>query len=175
MASTAQGTRIRPAILEDVPLILQLIRDLAEYERDPSAAVATPELIRQHLFGESFPGRQSGPVAECLIGEVDGEAQGFALFFHNFSTWRGRPGLYLEDLFVRPAARGRGLGKALLVELAKIAVARGCARMEWAVLDWNTPAIEFYKSLGARAMDEWTIYRVEGDGIRALAKSGGRA
>ena len=169
---------IRPATPDDIPLILQLIRDLAEYERDPAAAIATPDLIRQHLFGDSLAGQHNlngaprqGPVAECLIGEVDGAAQGFALFFHNFSTWRGRPGLYLEDLFVRPAARGHGLGKALLIELAKVAHARNCARMEWAVLDWNTPAIDFYKSLGAKPMDEWTTWRVDSEGIEKLASA----
>jgi GNAT superfamily N-acetyltransferase len=168
---------IRPATPDDVGLILRLIADLAEYERDPKAAVATPELIRQHLFGDSLAGQphlngapRRGPVAECLIGEIDGAAQGFAVFFHNFSTWLGKPGLYLEDLFVRPSARGAGLGKALLIELAKIAEQRGCGRMEWAVLDWNTPAIEFYKSLGAVAMDEWTVYRVQGAAIGQLAR-----
>jgi GNAT superfamily N-acetyltransferase len=167
---------IRPATPEDVGLILQLIRDLADYERAPEAAVATPELIRTHLFGDSLAGHahvngapRRGPVAECLIGEIDGMAQGFAIWFHNYSTWLGRPGLYLEDLFVRPASRGSGLGKALLVELAKIAQARGCGRMEWSVLDWNTPAIEFYKALGARPMDEWTVYRMDGAAIAALA------
>ncbi len=171
--------RIRPATPDDVPLILQLIRDLAEYEREPMAAVATSELVRQHLFGDSLAGHahlngaaRRGPVAECLIGEIDGTPQGFAVFFHNFSTWLGRPGLYLEDLFVRPASRGCGLGKALLVELAKIAATRGCGRMEWAVLDWNTPAIDFYKALGARPMDEWTTYRMDGAAIQNLAQSG---
>ena len=163
---------VRPATPDDVPLILQLIRDLAEYERDPKAAVATRELILKHLFAQA-PGSESRgtqkPLAECLIGEIDGTAQGFAVFFHNYSTWLGRPGLYLEDLFVRPAARGSGLGKALLVELARIAAARGCGRMEWAVLDWNTPAIDFYKALGARPMDEWTTYRMDGAAIAALA------
>jgi GNAT superfamily N-acetyltransferase len=106
-----------------------------------------------------------------VIGEIDGVAQGFALFFNNFSTWKGKPGLYLEDLFVRPSARGHGLGKALLTHLAKIAVARGCARMEWAVLDWNTPAIEFYKAAGAKPMDEWTTFRLTGDGLAAAASS----
>ena len=168
---------IRPATPDDVDLIIELIGDLAEYERAPAAAVATPELIRRHLFGDSLEGHahlngvpRRGPVAECLIGEIDGTAQGFAVFFHNFSTWLGRPGLHLEDLFVRPPARGAGLGKALLVELAKIAADRGCGRMEWAVLDWNTPAIEFYKALGAKSMDEWTVYRVQGAAIGALAR-----
>lgn len=167
--------RVRPATPEDVGLILELIRDLAEYERDPAAAVATPELVRTHLFGDSLAGQphlngasRRGPVAECLIGEINGVAQGFAVWFHNYSTWLGRPGLYLEDLFVRPAARGSGLGKALLVELAKIAAARGCGRMEWSVLDWNTPAINFYKALGAKPMDEWTVYRMDSAAIAAL-------
>jgi len=170
---------IRPATPADIPLILDLIRDLAEYERAPDAAVATPELVRAHLFGDSLEGHahlngaaRRGPVAECLIGEIDGVSQGFAVFFHNYSTWLGRPGLYLEDLFVRPTARGAGLGKRLLVELAKIAMARGCGRMEWSVLDWNMPAIEFYKALGAKPMDEWTVYRVEGEAIERLARDG---
>lgn len=167
--------QIRPATPDDIGLIRQLIRDLAEYERDPAAAVATPELVRAHLFGDSLAGHphingaaRRGPVAECLIGEIDGVAQGFAVWFHNYSTWLGKPGLYLEDLFVRPASRGSGLGKALLVELAKIAQARGCGRMEWSVLDWNTPAIEFYKALGAKPMGEWTVYRMDGAAIAAL-------
>jgi GNAT superfamily N-acetyltransferase len=166
---------IRSATPEDIPLIVSLIRELAVYERAPDQAVATPELIRQHLFGDSLAGHphvngapRRGPVAECLIGEIEGKPEGLALFFHNFSTWLARPGLYLEDLFVRPAARGRGLGKALLIELAKIAAARNCGRMEWAVLDWNTPAIDFYKSLGAVAMDEWTVYRMDQAAIRRL-------
>ena len=166
---------IRTATPDDIGLILQLIADLADYERAPEAAVATPDLIRRHLFGDSLEGQphlngapRRGPVAECLIGESDGVAQGFAVFFHNFSTWIGKPGLYLEDLFVRPAARGSGLGKALLVELAKIAHARGCGRMEWSVLDWNTPAIDFYKALGAKSMDEWTVYRMDERAIATL-------
>jgi GNAT superfamily N-acetyltransferase len=109
------------------------------------------------------------PYAEVLIGEIDGAPQGFALFFHNFSTFEGRPGIYLEDLFVRPDARGSGLGKALLAYLAKLAVDRGCARLEWSVLDWNEPSIGFYKSLGARAMDKWTVFRMDGDALKRLA------
>lgn len=159
---------IRPATRDDVPLILALIRELADYEKAPQDARATPADIERHLFGEGF-GR--GPVAECLIGLIDGVPQGFALFFSNFSTWIGRSGIYLEDLFVRPAARGSGLGKALLREIARVALARDCGRMEWSVLDWNTPAIGFYKSLGAVAMDEWTVYRMTGDAIRKLAES----
>ena len=170
---------IRTATPDDIGLILQLIADLANYERAPEAAVATPDLIRRHLFGDSLEGQahlsgtpRRGPVAECLIGEIDGVAQGFAVFFHNFSTWIGKPGLYLEDLFVRPAARGSGLGKALLVELAKIAHARGCGRMEWSVLDWNEPSIKFYKRLGATPMDEWTTFRLTGNALANLANEG---
>jgi GNAT superfamily N-acetyltransferase len=153
---------IRPATRADLPLILRLIKDLAEYERDPGAVVATEALLERHLFGDA-------PVAFCVIGELDGQPQGFALYFFNFSTWLGRPGLYLEDLFVRPAARGRGLGKALLLHLARIARERGCGRMEWAVLDWNKPAIEFYEAMGARPLSEWTIYRLTGDTLRNAA------
>ncbi len=159
---------LRPATPADLPLILQLIRELAEYEREPNAVEATEAMLHQHLFGHTIPGR--GPVAECVIGEIDSVSQGFALFFHNFSTWKGKPGLYLEDLFVRPSARGHGLGKALLTHLAKIAVTRGCARMEWAVLDWNTPAIEFYKAAGAKPMDEWTTFRLTGEALVSLAR-----
>ncbi len=157
---------LRVATRDDVPLILSLIRELAEYERDPKAVVATEEMLRRNLFGEGY-GR--GATAECVIGEVDGEPQGFALFFHNFSTWMGRPGLYLEDLFVRPAARRHGLGRALLRHLARIALERGCARMEWAVLDWNEPAMAFYRSLGATPMDEWTTWRLTGKALEDLA------
>ncbi len=149
---------IRPATPADVPLILTLIRELAEYEREPGAVVATEGQLRDHLFGAS-------PYAQCVMGEVDGVVQGFALYFHNFSTWRGRPGLYLEDLFVRPPARGAGLGKALFRHLARLAVERGCARMEWAVLDWNEPAIGFYKRMGATALAEWTVWRLTGEAL----------
>lgn len=156
---------IRPATPDDLSLILKLIRDLAEYEREPQAVVATPDLLRQNLFGT--PGRP--PVATCLIGELDGRAEGFAIYFFNFSTWLGRPGVYLEDLFVRPAARRAGLGKALLTRIAAIARDRGCGRMEWAVLDWNEPAIGFYKSLGAVPMSEWTVYRLTGEALSRIA------
>lgn len=169
MTSTpSHSLTIRPATRDDVPLILSLIRELAEYEKAPQDTKATPADIEQNLFGEGF-GR--GPVAECLIGLIDDVPQGFAIFFPNFSTWVGRSGIYLEDLFVRPAARGSGLGKALLREIARIAVARNCGRVEWSVLDWNTPAIGFYKSLGAVAMDEWTVYRMTGDAVKRLAQS----
>ena len=153
---------IRPATVDDVPLIRQLIAELAVYERLADAAVATDEGLREQLFGTQ-------PAAEVLIGEIDGEAAGFALFFHNFSTFLGKRGLYLEDVFVRPQHRGAGLGKHLMAALARIAVQRDCGRFEWSVLDWNAPAIGFYRTLGAVGMDEWTVQRLEGDALRALA------
>ncbi|MBL8765132.1 MAG: GNAT family N-acetyltransferase [Phycisphaerae bacterium] len=165
-----ESIRVRPATERDVPLILALIRELAEYERAPNDVVATEDALRCHLFGPwDATNARPGPAAECLIGECDGRAEGFALYFSNFSTWMGRPGLYLEDLFVRPSARGRGLGRALLRRLARVAVERGCGRMEWAVLDWNQPAIGFYRALGATPMDEWTVFRLTGPALRALA------
>jgi GNAT superfamily N-acetyltransferase len=155
---------IRPAHVEDVPVILELIRDLATYERAPDEVTATEEQLVDVLFGKR-------PAAEVLLA-FDGKSPvGFAVFFYNFSTWLGRPGLYLEDLFVKPEKRGKGYGRALLVDLAKIARDRGCGRMEWAVLDWNQPAIKFYRALGARPMDEWTVFRLTRDGIAMLAKS----
>lgn len=153
---------IRPATPADISLIGQFIRDLAEYEKLAHEVRFDEAVMAQKLFGPR-------PFAEVLIGEIDGTPQGFALFFHNFSTFEGRPGIYLEDLFVRPDARGSGLGKALLAKLAALAVERDCARLEWSVLDWNTPAIDFYKALGARPMDEWTVYRVDGDALTGLA------
>ena len=155
---------IRPATVADVPIILELIRALATYERAPNEVTATEENLVEVLFGER-------PAAEVLLAFENETAVGFAVFFHNFSTWLGRPGLYLEDLFVRPEDRGKGYGRALLIQLAKIARDRGCGRMEWAVLDWNKPAIEFYRKLGAKPNDEWTIYRLTTDGIGALAES----
>lgn len=155
---------IRPARVEDVPVILQLIRDLATYERAPHEVTATEEQLVDVLFGER-------PAAEVLLAFERQSPVGFALFFHNFSTWLGRPGLYLEDLFVKPEKRGKGYGRALLVELAKIARERECGRMEWAVLDWNEPAIKFYHALGAKPMDEWTVFRLTRDGIARLADS----
>jgi GNAT superfamily N-acetyltransferase len=155
---------IKPATAADVPTILRLIRELAEYERAPDDAVATESQLQEVLFGES-------PSAQVLIGREGAEPVGFAVYFFNFSTWLGRPGLYLEDLFVRPEARGKGYGKALLVRLAQIAQARGCGRMEWAVLDWNEPAIAFYKTLGAQPMEEWTVFRLTRDRIAALAET----
>ena len=155
--------QIRPAVEADASLILQFIRELAEYEKLSHEVRASESLLREHLFGPR-------PVAEAMIAELDGEAVGFALFFHNFSTFLGRPGIYLEDLFVRPHARGKGVGRALLTEIAKLAVRRKCGRLEWAVLDWNEPAIGFYKSLGAVPMDQWTIFRVTGDALDRLAQ-----
>ncbi len=157
-----QDFAIRTATEADVPLILQFIRWLAEYERLPHEVVATEDLLRTTLFGHPR-------FAEVLIGEADGEPVAFALFFHNYSTFLGRPGVYLEDLFVKPECRGRGYGKALLSRLAAIAKARNCGRLEWAVLDWNQSAINFYLSLGARPMNEWTGYRVTGEALDKLA------
>ena len=144
---------IRPAVREDVPAILSLIRELAEYERSPSSVVATEDLLESALFGPS-------PAVYCHVAVVDGAVVGFALWFLNFSTWLGRHGLYLEDLFVRPAYRGRGLGKALLETLIVLARERGYGRVEWVVLDWNTPAQDFYRSLGAEPVEGWTVWRV---------------
>lgn len=153
---------LRSATSADVPLILDFIKGLAEYEKLAHEVVATEESLHATLFGER-------PYAEVVIGEHEGEPVGFALFFHNYSTFLGRPGIYLEDLFVRPAWRGRGFGKALLTFLATLAVERGCGRLEWAVLDWNEPAIRFYESLGAQPMDEWTVYRITGEALERLA------
>ncbi|HTL13611.1 MAG TPA: GNAT family N-acetyltransferase [Thermomonas sp.] len=162
MPPTNPVLSIRPATADDVPLIRQLIAELADYERLAHAAVATDDDLRAQLFG-------ARPAAEVLIGEVDGEPAGFALFFHNFSTFLGKRGLYLEDLFVRPAARGAGLGKHLMAALARIAVQRDCGRFEWSVLDWNAPAIAFYRRLGAVGLDEWTVQRLDGEALHALA------
>lgn len=153
---------IRPATRADLSLIAQFIRDLADYERLAHEVRFDEGALGDRLFG-------ARPYAEVLIGEVDGVAQGFALFFHNFSTFEGKPGIYLEDLFVRSEARGSGLGKALLQRLARLAVERDCARLEWWVLDWNEPAIRFYKTLGAKPMDEWTTFRVDGQALDKLA------
>lgn len=153
---------LRPARRDDVPLILALIAELAEYERLAHEAVATPADIEAALFGPQ-------PVAEVLVAEVDGQAAGFALFFVSFSTFLGKPGLYLEDLFVRPPFRGLGVGARLMRRLAGIALERGYGRFEWSVLDWNAPAIDFYRRLGATPMDGWTVQRVSGDALRALA------
>jgi GNAT superfamily N-acetyltransferase len=153
---------IREATELDVPLILQFIRDLAEYEKLAHLVVATEATLRDTLFGGT-------PFAEVLIAEEEGTAAGFALFFHNYSTFLAQPGIYLEDLFVKPEHRGRGYGKALLARLAQIARERNCGRVEWAVLDWNEPSIAFYKSLGARVMDEWHTFRLTGEALEKLA------
>ena len=156
---------LRSATAADVPLVLDFIRGLAAYEKLLDDCTATEERLRQTLF----PADGSAPAAHVVIAEADGQPAGFALYFFNYSTFLARPGLYLEDLFVRPEFRGRGLGKALLLHLAKIANARGCGRMEWAVLDWNAPAIAFYESLGARRMTDWQICRLTGESLRRYA------
>ncbi|AYO96916.1 MULTISPECIES: GNAT family N-acetyltransferase [Xanthomonas] len=154
--------QIRSATPEDVPLLHELITALAVYEREPDAVKAGLEELRASLFGD-------GATAHALICEQDGQALGFAVYFFNYSTWLGRNGLYLEDLFVRPEARGKGAGLALLRHLAQLAVQRGCGRFEWSVLDWNQPAIDFYKAVGARPMDGWTVYRLDGERLAAFA------
>lgn len=154
---------IRPAVAADLPVILDLIRGLAEYERAPHEVKCDETRLRESLFGEK-------PDAEVLIATVGDQPAGFAVFFHNYSTWWGRRGIYLEDLFVKPEMRGQGIGKGLLRALARIARDRDCARLEWAVLDWNQPAIDFYQSLGAVAKDEWTIFRLNRPQIETLAE-----
>ena len=154
---------IRPAVPADVPVVLQLVKELAAYEREPDAVVATEDDLLAALFG-------ADPSAGCHVAEQHGEVVGFALWYRTFSTWQGKPGLWLEDLYVRPEARGAGLGRALLVELAGTAVARGWTRFEWWVLDWNEPAQGFYRSLGARPEDEWTVWRVDGLRLAGLAR-----
>lgn len=154
---------IRSAQPDDVGLIIGFIRELAEYEKLSDQVVVDPAQMREHLFG-------TRPFAEVLIGEVDGAAAGFALFFHNYSTFLGKPGIYLEDLYVRSSARGTGLGTALLGKLASLAIERGCGRLEWSVLDWNEPAIDFYKRLGAQPLDDWTQYRLTGPALHELSQ-----
>ncbi len=158
---------IRSAMPADVDVIAKLIRDLAEYERLTHACVLQESDLHRHLFGER-------KYAEVLLAEENGAVVGFALFFHNYSTFRAKPGIYLEDLFVEPAHRGNGHGKALLRALARLAVERNCSRVEWSVLNWNEPSIAFYKSLGAQPMDEWTVYRLTDEALRRLAESGPR-
>ena len=166
---------IRPAVPSDIPEILAFIRELAEYEREPASAIATPADLLRDGFGPT-------PRFHCLIAEVSSTVNlqpvtdnfvpaGFALYFYNYSTWRGHAGIYLEDLFVRPPFRGKGIGKALFAAVAAIAVEEGCPRLEWAVLDWNTPAIDFYNSLGAAPLSEWTTMRLSGPPLAALAKN----
>ena len=162
------SARLRPAVPDDAATIHRLIVELATYEREPEAVVVTPAELRAQLAA-------ARPPFECLLVELDGgQVVGFALYFHNYSTWRGRQGIYLEDLFVEPAHRGRGYGKQLLVRLAQLAVDRGCARMEWNVLDWNAPAIAFYRSLGAAPLSEWTVFRLTGEALVDLARTPGR-
>ena len=153
---------IRTATRDDIGLIAQFIRALADYEKLLHEVRFDEAVLADKLFG-------ARPYAEVLIGEIDAKPEGFALFFHNFSTFEGKPGIYLEDLFVSPEARGSGLGTALLAELARLAVKRDCARLDWSVLDWNEPSIGFYKALGAKALDEWTGFRLEGDALSAMA------
>ncbi len=162
MSDSAATLCLRPAEASDTALVLRFIRELAEYEKLLDEVVATEEMIREALFGDH-------PTIEVTIALWQGEPAGFALYFHNFSTVLGRHGIYLEDLFVRPAFRGRGIGKALLAHLARLAVERGCGRLEWAVLDWNEPAIGFYQSIGARTVDEWTAFRLSGKALSELA------
>jgi GNAT superfamily N-acetyltransferase len=162
MTVMTTGLHLRKASAHDVPLIVRFIRELAEYEKLSHECVATDELVRRSLFGER-------PYAEVVIAEADGEPAGFALFFHNYSTFLARPGIYLEDLYVRPEMRSRGIGKALLVHLARLAEERGCGRLEWAVLNWNEDAIRFYRSLGAQPQDQWTVFRVTGETLAKLA------
>ena len=167
MTSPARpAVTVRNARAEDVPVLLGLIRELAEYERLSHVVTATEEGLRESLFGDH-------PGAEVLLGEVGGRAEGYALFFPNYSTFRGRSGMYLEDLYVRPASRGLGLGRALLVRVAAIAAERGGGRLEWVVLDWNEPAIAFYEKLGARPLSDWTVFRLSGEALRAVAQGEG--
>jgi GNAT superfamily N-acetyltransferase len=155
---------IRPATPQDVPLILAFLHELAVYEKLSHEVVATERDFHAALFGER-------PTIETVIAALDGEPAGYALFFPTFSTFLGRPGLYLEDLYVRPAARGYGVGRKLLEHLARITVERGWGRLEWSVLDWNAPSIAFYKKMGAKPMDEWTVFRLTGDPLKSLARS----
>jgi GNAT superfamily N-acetyltransferase len=157
-----QSFQIKPATADDVPLILSFIKELAEYEKLAHEAVATEESLRTHLFGPK-------PYAEVIIGYLDHEPVSFALYFYNFSTFLGKPGLYLEDLFVKQVTRGQGIGQKMLVYLARLAKERGCGRLEWWVLDWNETAIKFYQRLGAIPMDEWTVFRVTGQALDNLA------
>ena len=154
--------QIRHASVEDCPLILGFIKELAEYEKLSHEVVATPAILEESLFGET-------PYAHVIIAEYLGKAVGYALFFHNYSTFTGRPGIYLEDLYVQPEYRGKGFGKSLLSYIAKLAVDKNCTRVEWSVLDWNEPSIQFYRSIGAKPMDEWTVQRLDGEALDEFA------
>jgi GNAT superfamily N-acetyltransferase len=161
---TVPGLRISPATPDDVPLLLRLVKALAEYERMGALVVNDESALRASLFGEQ-------PAAQAIIARIDGEPVGFAVWFSNYSTFLGRRGLYLEDLFVLPAWRGRGVGRKLLAHLARLAVSRGWQRMEWSVLDWNEPALGFYRRLGAQPLDQWTVYRLTGDALVRVAET----
>lgn len=165
MSATTSSASIRPARPGDEETLVALIRELAVYERLEHQAQASPSHLARDLFGPR-------PFAEALIAEVGGQPVGFALYFFTYSTFRGQPSLYLEDVFVQPEHRGRGLGKAMLAQLAARAVEQGCGRMEWSVLDWNEPSIGFYRSIGARPMDDWTVYRLDDEPLRRLAAAG---
>ena len=154
---------LRKATSKDCPLILSFIKELAEYEKLLHEVIASVDILEESLFGEKA-------YAQSVIGEYQGTAVGYVLFFHNFSTFTGRPGIYLEDLYVKPHMRGKGFGKCLLAYLAKLAVDTGCTRVEWSVLDWNEPSIQFYRSIGAAPMDEWTVQRLDGDALASFAK-----
>ena len=164
---TSAAIEIRKAGENDVPVILDFIQSLAEYERLRDSCVATEDSLRRTLFGDR-------PAAEVIIASVGGEPAGFALFFHNYSTFLAQRGIYLEDLFVKPEARGHGVGFALLSELARIAIDRDCGRLEWAVLDWNQLAIDFYKRIGANPLDDWTVFRITGGPLKELAERSSR-
>jgi GNAT superfamily N-acetyltransferase len=159
------GLRIRPATVEDVSLILSFIKELADFERLSHEVVATEDILRESLFGERR-------AAEVVIGQQGDDPAGFALFFHSFSTFLGRPGIYLEDLYVKPEFRGMGIGRAILVYFARLAKERNCGRLEWSVLNWNEPAIRLYRGIGAIPMDEWTVYRVSEEALEELAAEG---
>ncbi len=163
-SARAVSIAIRPAGPGDIPLVLQFIRDLAAYEKLLGEVEATESGLRQTLF----PGDGAAPAAHVLIGELGGTPAGFAVYFFNYSTFLARAGLYLEDLFVNPASRGNGLGRAMLLHLARLAADRGCGRMEWSVLDWNAPAIDFYRGIGAVPLDEWTVFRLTGADLKGL-------
>ncbi len=160
------NVRIRFAVQDDIPVILNFIKQLAIYEKLEHEVTADEQILNESLFG-------TRPVAEVILAETETQAVGFALFFHSFSTFLGKPGIYLEDVFVMPESRGQGIGKTILSFLASLAVERNCGRLEWSVLDWNTPAIEFYKNLGAIPMDDWTVFRVSGDTLLGLAGPSG--
>ncbi len=165
MTTTSENPdiNVRPAVLDDCKLIIELINQLADYEKLTSEVSATKELLQQNLFGDTA-------VAEAIIGEIRGDPAGYAIFFTTFSTFTGRPGIYLEDLFVQPEFRGQGLGKALICRVAREAVMRGCARLEWSVLDWNRPAMDFYQSLGAKSLSDWIGQRLSGETLEILAR-----